>query len=129
MEQLRYCGELPQDMRAYQQYLADVRRGKSLQQLMGVRMEMTDEIRRSWSARSFTPVITPQGIFDEVVCNISYHFHKHGEKYYSITRMTEEAKSFWANNQGRGRLTNEGLLKFPEGNIYEPDGRIVTFVT
>jgi hypothetical protein len=129
MEQLRYCGELPQDIKAYQQYLDDMRRGKTLLQLQGVQLEITSEIRSSWSARSFTPVITPQGIFDEVVCNISYHFHKHGSKYYSITRMTEEAKLYFARNLGKGKLNEQGLLKFPDGSIYEPDGRIVTFVS
>ena len=129
MEQLRYCGELPPDIKAYQQYLEDMRRGKTLLQLQGVQAEITPEIRRSWAARSFTPVITPLGVFDEVVCNISYHFHKHGSKYYSITRMTEAAKRYFAHNQGTGKLNDQGLLKFPDGSIFEPDGRIVTFVS
>ena len=129
MEHLRYCGELPHDSKAYQQYLEDMRRGKTLLQLQAVQREVTPEIRRSWSARSFTPVLTPIGVFDEVICNISYHFHKHGSKYYSVTKMTEEAKRFFTANRATAVLNPQGLLKFTDGSIYEPDGRIVTFVS
>ena len=129
MEHLRYCGEMPQDNKAYQQYLEDMRRGKTLLQLQAVQREITPEIRQSWSVRTFSPVMTPAGMFDEVVCNISYHFHKHGSKYYSITRMTEEARRFFAANRGSAAENALGLLKFPDGSIYEKDGRIITFVS
>jgi hypothetical protein len=129
MEHLRYCGESPQDNKAYQQYLEDMRRGKTLLQLKAVQREMTPAIRQSWSARSFSPVLTPAGVFDEVICNISYHFHKHGSKYYSITRMTEVAKRYFALTRVQAVENPQGLLKFPDGSIYEKDGRIVTFVS
>ena len=129
MEHLRYCGELPQDNKAFQQYLKDMKRGKTLLQLQAVQREITPQIRQSWSARTFTPVITPEGMFDEIVCNISYHFQKHGSKYYSITLMTQAAKDYFALNRRSAVINPQGLLKFPDGSIYEPDGRVVTFVS
>lgn len=109
--------------------MEDVRRGKSLMQLQAVQSEITPAIRQSWSARSFTPVWTPAGVFDEVVCNISYHFNKHGSKYYSITQMTEAARQYFAQNRSKAVTNAQGLLKLPDGSIYETDGRIVTFVS
>ena len=129
MEHLRYCGESPQDNKAYQQYLEDMRRGKTLLQLRAVQREITPEIRQSWSSRSFTPVMTPAGMFEEVICNISYHFHKHGSKHYSITRMTAAARQYFQQKHTEAVENVPGLLKFPDGSIYEKDGRIVTFVS
>ena len=90
-EYLPYRGESPQDL-AYERYLADVKRGKSFLQLKAVASQMTPDIRRSWSARSFTAVSTPEGEFDAVICNVSYHFHTHGHKYGSIRFMTQHAQ-------------------------------------
>src|ERR671939_370238 len=95
VEHLLYSGESPEDRFAYQRYLNDIKRGKSLFQLKAVAREMTLDIRRSWSERSFTPVSTPEGNFDAVVCNVSYHFHKHGSKYGSIGLMTQEAREYF----------------------------------
>jgi hypothetical protein len=71
LEFLPYRGESAQDRLAFDLYLADVKRGKSLLQLKAVASQITSDIRRSWSARSFTAVSTPGGVFDAIVCNIS----------------------------------------------------------
>jgi hypothetical protein len=129
IEYLLYGGESPKNCLAYQRYLEDVQRGKSLQQLLAVHEAITPIIRQSWSARSFTPVQTPEGRFDEVVCNISYHFHKHGQKFGDIGRMTEEALRYFQQHQQKARVRKkDGLLVLPNGSIYEASGKIVTFV-
>jgi hypothetical protein len=127
-EYLLYGGESPQNRIAYLRYLEDVQRGKSLQQLLAVAESITPNIRESWSARSFTPVQTPEGRFDEIVCNISYHFHKHGQKYGTIQRMTDEATRYFRENRNQARVRKtDGLLSFANGSLYEPGGKIVTF--
>jgi len=126
-ELLLYGGESPQDRLAYQRYLSDVQRGKSLQQLKAVAEAITPEIRRSWSPRSFTAIKTSEGSFDEVVCNISYHFQKHGQKYGTIAKMTDEALRLFRDRRVDAKLRS-GLLQFPDGSLFEIDGRIVTFV-
>ena len=127
-EYLLYGGESPQNRTAYQQYLQDVQRGKSLQQLKAVADSITPDIRQSWSARSFTPVLTPVGRFDEVVCNISYHFHKHGQKYGTIRKMTDEALRYFREHRNQAKVRNDGLLVLPNRSLYEVNGKIVTFV-
>jgi hypothetical protein len=125
VERLPYQGESPADRLAYQQYLDDVQRGKSLLQLIAVKKATTPEIRRSWSPRSFTAAQTSQGIFDDVICNISYHFNKHGSKYGTVALMTHAAQQYFTQNR-RQAIPSAGLLKLPRG-IFEQDGRIVTF--
>lgn len=129
-EQLLYGGELPEDRMVFQMYLADVQRGKSLLQLQAVAAAVTPEIRRAWSPRTFTKIQTSSGCFDEVVCNISYHFHKHGQEYGDIASMTRAAQQFFNNRKTDGRIrARDGLLVFPTGSVYELDDRIVTFVS
>jgi hypothetical protein len=125
MEHLPYRGESPSDRFAYELYREEIKRGKTLLQLMAVQKEATPEIRKHWSARSFTPVQTSQGIFDDVVCNISYHFNKHGAKYISVALMTQEAQKYFVANHHAAILSN-GILKLPRGS-FEQDGRIITF--
>jgi hypothetical protein len=125
IEHLPYQGESASDRLAYQRYLDEIKRGKSLLQLIAVQKALTSEIRQSWSARSFTPVQTSQGIFDDVVCNISYHFNKHGAKYGSIANMTQEAQKYFKQNRQLA-VQSSGILKLPHGS-FEQDGRIITF--
>ncbi len=128
VEHLPYRGESPHDRFSFQRYIDDVRRGKSLLQLLAVNREMTPEIRQSWAARSFTRVVTPEGEFDETVCNVTYHFHKHGSKYGSIRLMTQAAKHYFQQHRHEAVETGFGLLRFPDGSLFEKSGRIVTFV-
>jgi hypothetical protein len=125
VERLPWQGESASDRLAYEKYLQDVERGKSLLQLIAAKKAITPQIRKSWSARSFTAVQTPQGIFDDVICNISYHFNKHGTPYGSVAAMTLAAQQYFRENRQLARLEN-GVLKLPRGN-FEPDGRIITF--
>ena len=127
-EYLPYRGESPQDRLAYERYLADVKRGKSSLQLQAVEAQMTPDIRQSWSARSFTAVSTPEGEFDAVVCNVSYHFHTHGQRYGSIRLMTEQAKRYFEQHRQQAVDNAYGLLRLPDGSLFERDGRIVTYV-
>ena len=127
-EYLPYRGESPQDRLAYERYLVDVKRGKSFLQLKAVASQMTPDIRRSWSARSFTAVSTPEGEFDAVICNVSYHFHTHGHKYGSIRFMTQHAQQYFEQNRQQAVDNAYGLLRFPDGSLFESDGRIVTYV-
>jgi len=126
IEHLPYLGESPSDRYAYEKYLEEVKRGKSLLQLMAVKVQITPEIRKSWSARTFTAVQTSQGAFDDLVCNISYHFNKHGAKYGSIAVMTQAAQQYFRENRSKA-FSQAGLLRFPSGSLFEQDGRIVTF--
>ena len=126
IEQLPYRGESPQDRYAFAQYMEDVSRGKSLLGLIEMRKALTGEIRKSWYEGTFTPVETTQGTFDELTCNLTYHFGKHGAKYGDIATMTAAAKRYFALNRSKATLV-EGKLKFPNGSIFMPDGRIVTF--
>lgn len=128
-EYVLYGGEAPNNRAAFQRYLGDVQRGKSLLQLKAVAADLTPDIRRRWSPRSFTPIRTSDGIFDAVVCNISYHFHKHGQHYGSIKRMTDEALRLFRECQSQATIRKrDGLLLFPGGSLFEKDGRIVTFI-
>ncbi|HEY6338828.1 MAG TPA: hypothetical protein VIW68_10065 [Candidatus Sulfotelmatobacter sp.] len=125
VERLPYQGESQADRSAYQKYLDDVQRGKSLLQLIATKKSVTPEIRRNWSPRSFTAVQTPVGIFDDVICNVSYHFNKHGAKYRTVALMTQAALQYFKQHRAKAVLS-DGLLRLP-GGIFEQDGRIVTF--
>jgi hypothetical protein len=129
-ESLLYGGESPENVSAFQRYLLDVQRGKSLLQLKAVADDLTPQLRQWWSPRSFTPVQTSEGVFDEVVCNVSYHFYKHGQKYRTVRLMTEAALRFFREHRQEASVRQrDGLLQFPDGSLFEVDGRIVTFVS
>jgi hypothetical protein len=125
VERRPYQGESASDRLAYEKYLDDVKRGKSLIQLLAAKKATTPQIRSSWSARSFTAVHTPEGIFDDLICNVSYHFHKHGSRYGTVAAMTQAAQQYFAQNRNQA-IVALGLLRLP-GGLFEPDGRIVTF--
>ena len=125
VERLPYQGESASDRLAYENYIRDVERGKSLLQLTATKKATTPQIRSSWSARSFTAVQTPQGIFDDVICNISYHFNKHGAPYGTVAAMTLAAQQYFRQNRHQAKF-DQGVLKLPRGT-FEPDGRIITF--
>jgi hypothetical protein len=127
METLPYDGQSAQDRLAFTQYKQDLSRGKSHIQLQSVQSQITDDIRRSWSPRSFTDVQTPIGVFDAIVCNISYHTMKHGEAFANIADMTRQGRAYFHANRAQAKPVPGGLLKFPNGSVFEPDGRIVTF--
>jgi hypothetical protein len=125
-EHLPYHGESARDRMAYELYLADVQRGKSALQLKAVADQLTPDLRRSWAPRSFTGVSTPVGDFDATVCNVSYHFHAHGQHYGSIRLYTDAAKRYFEQH-GRGvKPDAKGLIKLPSG-VFDSVGRIVTF--
>jgi hypothetical protein len=126
-EHLPYGGQSAQDKLAFEQYKLNLRRGKSLIQLKSIAQQITPFVRASWSPRSFTPVSTPEGTFDAVVCNISYHYMKHGNSFGDITVMTNKALQYFATNRHTARPNKDGLLQLPNGSLFEPDGRIVTF--
>jgi hypothetical protein len=124
-EYLLFGGESPANRAVFQRYLAEVQRGKSLLPLEAVAQAITPEIRRSWSARSFTPIKTSHGSFDEVVCNIAYHFQKHGQKYGNIQRMTEEALQVYREHRHEAKTRkSNGLVAFPDGSLFEPTGKM-----
>lgn len=127
MEHLPYDGQSPQDQAAFAQYKQDLQRGKSLLQLKSIAQQMTPAIRAAWSPRSFTPVSTPEGIFDAVVCNISYHYMKHGSAFGNIAQMTNRAQQYFTAYRNQARTTRDGLLQMPNKSLFEPDGRIVTY--
>jgi hypothetical protein len=126
VEQLPYKGESSKDRFAFQKYANDIARGKSLLQLTATAKALGPDVRQSWSPRTFTGVITPVGQFDEVVCNVSYHFNKHGAKFGTIGKMTRAAKDYFKRNRQHAKPGGDGTLKLPHGT-YEPDGRIITF--
>lgn len=126
IEDMPYRGESPQDRFAFAAYMREVERGKSLLGLIAMRDAITPEIRKSWYAGSFTPVQTTQGRFDELTCNLAYHFGKHGEKYGTIAQMTAAAKRYFVENRSKAKLVN-GMLRFPNDSVFTQDGRIVTF--
>ena len=125
LERLPYQGESASDRLTFEKYLDEVKRGKSLMQLMAAKKSTTPQIHCSWSPRTFSAVHTPQGIFDDVICNISYHFYKHGNKYGTVAAMTHAAQQYFRQNRHQG-VVSSGLLRLP-GGLFEPDGRIVTF--
>lgn len=125
-EHLPYRGESAQDRLAFERYLLDAKRGKTALQLKAVAQQLTPDLRRQWVAQSFTGVVTPEGAFDAVVCNVSYHFHVHGQKYASIRVYTSEARRYFDEHKGWASPDSNGLVKLPLG-IFDSTGRIVTF--
>jgi len=126
IEHLPYQGESASDRFAYERYREEVKRGKSLLQLLAVEKAVTPEIRNSWSPRTFTPVQTSQGVFDDLVCNIAYHFNKHGARYGSVSQLTFAALQYFKQNHHLA-TPSSGLLRLPNGSLFEQDGRIITF--
>ncbi len=125
-EHLPYSGESAQDRMAYDLYLADAKRGKTALQLKAVADQLTPDLRRSWAPRSFTGVSTSVGDFDATVCNVSYHFHTHGQRYGNIRFYTEAARRYFEQH-GRGAVADsKGLIRLPQG-VFDRAGRIVTF--
>ena len=125
-EHLPYSGESAQDRFAFQRYLRDVERGKTGLQLGAVADQLTPDLRNSWAPRSFTGVSTSIGNFDAFICNISYHFHTHGQRYGSIRLYTDAARRYFAQH-GRGVAPDSrGLIRLPLG-VFDRTGRIITF--
>ena len=87
---------------------------------------MTTEILNSWSPRSFTAVKIPSGQYDATVCNVSYHFHQHGQKYGNIKAYTLAAKKYFDQNKGKVKPDGSGIVKLPKGT-FEANGKIITF--
>ena len=127
IEQMPYRGESPQDRHAFAKYMEEVKRGKSLLALIAMRNALTPGIRACWYEGTFGTIETSQGAFDELTCNLSYHFGKHGEKYGTIANMTAIAMRYFKDNRAEARL-EDAMLKFPNGSIFTQDGRIVTFI-
>jgi len=76
VEVMSYSGQDATDIYAFAAYLEDVQRGKSLLQLSAM-AETDPETQAKWSPRSFTAVEIDGRWFSAVVCNMSYHYHKH----------------------------------------------------
>ena len=127
IEYLSYCGESPQDRRAFAQYMEEVKRGKSLLALVAMRKALTPEIRKCWFAGSFGTIETSEGVFGDLTCNLAYHSGNHGERYGTIANMTKAAKRYFDANRPTAKLVG-GMLRFPNGSIFTADGRIVTFI-
>jgi hypothetical protein len=127
IEEMPYLGEAPADRKAFAKYMEEVKRGKSLLALIAMRDALTPEIRACWYEGSFGTIETSQGQFDELTCNLSYHFGKHGDKYGTILNMTAIAISYFKTQRHEAREEN-GMLRFPNGSIFTSDGRIVTFI-
>jgi hypothetical protein len=127
VEQMPYRGESPQDRLVFAQYMEEVKRGKSLLALVAMRKALTPEIRKSWYAGTFGTIETSEGTFDELTCNLAYHFGKHGAKYGTIDSLTATARQYFVANRSKARFV-DGKLKFPNGSIFMPDGLIVTFI-
>jgi hypothetical protein len=125
-EHLPYSGESAQDRLAYDRYLADAKRGKTALQLKAVAGQLTPDLRRFWAPRSFTGVSTSVGDFDATVCNVSYHFHTHGQKYGSIRLYTEAARRYFEQNGKSAAADPKGLIRLPLG-VFDRAGRIITF--
>lgn len=127
IEYLPYSGESPQDRKAFAQYMEEVKRGKSLLALVAMRDALTPEIRKCWFVGTFGTIETSEGVFDALICNLSYHFGEHGQRYGTIANMTKAAKRYFDANRATAKLDG-GMLKFPNGSKFTPDGRIVTFI-
>ena len=95
-------------------------------QLKAVAQQLTPDLRSKWVAQSFTGVVTPEGTFDALVCNVSYHFHTHGQKYGSIRAYTSAATLYFGQHKGQALPNSKGLISLPLG-IFDRTGRIVTF--
>ncbi|PYP91723.1 MAG: hypothetical protein DMG65_06665 [Candidatus Angelobacter sp. Gp1-AA117] len=126
VEHLPYRGESPKDNFAFQRYRDEIARGKSLLQLTSMAAAVTPWVRQNWSSRTFTKVVTPAGEFDDLICNVSYHFHKHGAKLGSISNMTQVARDYFKTHRHLATLRPDGTLELP-GGLFELDGRIITW--
>ena len=124
-EHLPFSGESAQDRLAYDRYLEDVKRGKSALQLTAVAAQLTRDLRDSWLPRSFTGVSTSAGDSDAIVCNVSYHFHTHGQKYGNIRMYTDAAKRH-STHRRTAVPDAKGLIRLPFGT-FDRAGRILTF--
>ncbi len=125
-EHLPYSGESAKDRLAYELYLADAKRGKTALQLKAVADQLTPDLRADWAPQSFTGVSTPAGNFDATVCNVSYHFHSHGQKYGNIRAYTQAAKLHFSAHGHSAKPDAKGLIKLPQG-VFDRIGRIITF--
>ncbi len=125
-EHLPYSGESAQDRLAFGRYLADAKRGKTAFQLKAVAEQLTPDLRADWVPQSFTGVSTPVGNFDATVCNVSYHFHTHGQSYGNIRAYTQAAKRYFLAYGKSARPDATGLIKLPKG-AFDLKGRIITF--
>jgi hypothetical protein len=114
------------DRFAYQRWLENVVSGKCLLQLQAMKAAATPQIRAAWDARTFTDYQFDTEDFDALVCNLSYHFHTHGQKYVTIQAFTQAALNHFLTARSQAVLTPEGLLKLPQG-LYTQQGKIVTF--
>jgi hypothetical protein len=94
--------------------------------LDAVKKQMTTEIRNSWSPRSFTEVKIPSGRYDATVCNVSYHFHQHGQKYGNIRAYTQAAMKYFEQNKTGAVPDSGGVIKLPKGR-FDKNGKIITF--
>jgi hypothetical protein len=68
-----------------------------------------------------------KSITEDVVCNISYHFNKHGARFGTIAAMTRAAQRYFMENRQPAKL-EVGILKFPNDSKFETEGRIITFI-
>lgn len=127
IEQLPYRGESPQDRGAFTRYMGDVSRGKSLLALMAMRDALTPATRACWFEGTFGAIETSEARFDELTCNLSYHFAEHGHRYGTIANMTGIAMRHFKAHRGEARAVN-GVLKFPNGSMFTLDGKIVPFI-
>lgn len=128
IEMLLNDGEPASCNGAHLRYKLDLLRGKGLLQLQATAADMTPKIRASWAPRTFGRVVTDIGEFDALTCNVSYHFFKHGQRFRSIAAMTDAALAYYSAHRHEAELELEtGLLKFPNGSTFLPNGRIVTF--
>jgi hypothetical protein len=114
------------DRFAYQQWLNWVGSGKSLFQLQAMKEAATPEIRASWVPSTFTPHRIGNEEFDALVCNLSYHFFKHGEHFGTVKRFTDAALLYFRENRAQAEVTPEGHLLLPKGR-YTRTGQIISY--
>ncbi len=125
-EHLPHSGESAQDRLAFDRYMVDAKRGKTALQLKAVADQLTPDLRNNWAPQSFTGVSTSVGDFDATVCNVSYHFHTHGQKYGSILRYTMAARHYFEQHGQATIADQKGMIRLPMG-VFDQKGRIVTF--
>jgi hypothetical protein len=121
-EYLLSGGESPKDVGAYMQYRLDAQRGKTMLQLKAVAEEVNPEVHTHWSPRSFTPIETDVGVFNAIVCNIAYHFHKHGQTFRTVQRMTDEALRAFREHRHEAVIRADGLLQIKDIGLTSPMG-------
>ena len=121
-ENLRSDGEQPANISSFQAYLSDIKRGKGLLQLTAVDKGMTSAIRKRWAKGSFTDVRTDAGAFDAIICTVSYHFHKHGQKYGKISKYTDAAVMYFEKNiddPKKIKSDKGGMVTFKNGSTFK----------